>query len=1030
MSAEGVSFRCPCGRAFDVTAEAASAGVRCPGCGRVLGQPPAASGQPSEPSLEKILLDKGWITQQQLAAAQEEIRAEERQGRKMRLGQALLKSGAITPEQLRQALEMQGKTPMRCPSCGKLYNVKGYTAGTRAPCRACGVALVPPGTALAEDAGDEGPLRRVPVGEEISPAMADLIPGYRIERRLGSGGMGDVYLARQLSLDRPVAVKLLPPEMGRDQEFVQRFLSEARLAAKVNHVNLVTALDAGESGGRHYFVMEYVDGEPLSKLLRREGPLQERRALDIARQIARGLRHAHAAGLIHRDVKPPNIMIMPDGTAKLCDFGLARETGPGTAIQAGRSFSSPIYASPEQCRGEPDLDCRTDMYSLGVTLFEMLIGRPPFQAESMGDLVAKHVNEAPPSPRTLNSQISAATDQIVLTLLSKPRKARYADYDELLGAIEAALAPPRAAEASRRIETLSRRGKPPYLKWIVAGAAAVAALLVLRRMMPEKAGDGDKQDRSLPQHVRSALREARQLEEDSRGHPNRYPFVLERWKELERKYVGTPYHEIFAGPLVVFQKRVESEAASTAKLHFQEANDLVDRSRYPEALRALRAFPAGFAGTEASRRVIARIDEIDRKMHERYQEAKEAIYTHISAERFREARRDLAALKESVSFEGPEGREWGRQEYADELDALSGKIEEEYVLAQRRRDEARAKENAAQPKESDHSPADVKPPTPAEETSKPPPPPAPAPPTPPPPAPSPAKLPEPDAAAQRNAQREIQSLFKEEYSRKTPAERQALARKFIELAGQTKDDPTSRYVLYREAQDLAVAAADYDLALSAVEEMARAYAVNAAAARNAVLSAAARNARTPEELKGLAATHMRLSDDALASDDLDEADRMAAQASALARKAKDAALAGRAEGRSREIAEIRPRFERAQKAREKLAASPEDGPSHLAMGQYLCLYKGDWTSGLLHLSRGSDAPYRAAAAKDLANPSEPGPQVVAGDGWWDLGERETGLARQALRRRAAIWYERALAGLTGLTRIKIQRRIDEIRAGK
>ncbi len=1027
MSPEGVSLRCLCGRAFEVAAEAAAAGVRCPGCGRPVSSPFPSSGPLSEPGIEKILIEKGWVTQDQVKAALGRQEEEARQGRKVRLGQALLAAGTITPDQLREALAAQGKTPMRCPSCGKLYNVKGYSAGTRALCRACGLPLVPPatlGAAPVEDSGEGGALRRVPVGDAVDPILADLIPGYRIERRLGSGGMGDVYLARQLSLERLVAVKLLPPELGRAPEYVQRFLSEARAAARVMHENLVAAVDAGESGGRYYFIMEYVEGEPLNRVLRREGPLPERRALEIARHVARGLRHAHQSGLIHRDVKPSNIMILLDGTAKVCDFGLAREAGPGVAIQTGRVLSTPAYASPEQGRGEANLDHRSDMYSLGATLFEMLVGRPPFQADTPGDLLAKHVTEMPPSPRTLNSQVSPAADQLVLTLLSKPRDARFGTYDEILQAIDGALAPRPAAIPSRRIEVLAARGKPPYVKWGIAGAAVIVGLLILRSLVglipsgsPAKA-NGEK---AVPNSVESALREMRQMEADARGNPNDYPVILERWKELERLYRDTPHHSHFAGPRVQFEERMNDEATRAAEIFLHGSNVLVEGNRHPEAIQSLRGYPVGFAGTEASRRVIARIGEIDARMHERCQAGKEAIYTYIGSEKFREARRELAALKAFVTFEGPEGVQHGRPEYAGEIDALSKKIEEEYVLAKRRREEAaRAMENPPPPTE-----AKPPPPGPSAEVK---PPPTPQPPEP--PAPGPAKLPEPDAAAQKKAQQEIQGLFKEEYAKKAAADRLALARKLIETAGQTRDDPVSRYVLYREAQDLAMLAGDFELALGTVDEVARSYAVNGPSMKAAILSGAARNARTPEELKGLAGVYLRQGEDALAMDDLDEADRMIQQAAALARKAKDPALTGRAEARAKEIAEMKPRFDKAKKAREALAANPEDAAAHLALGQYLCLSKGDWTSGLLHLARSSDGLYKGAAAKDLANPAEAAPQVEAGDAWYDLGERESGAGRLALRKRASLWYERAVLNLTGLTKLKVEKRIADIRLGK
>ena len=730
MSPGGVPIRCLCGRSFEISPEAAAAGTSCPGCGRPI--PPAltSSGPAAEPSLEKILLDKGWVRPDQIQAARERIQEEERQGRRLRLGQALLQAGAVTPERLREALALQGKTPMRCPSCGKLYNVKGYTPGSRALCRACGAELALPGPTGGAGPVEEGPVvatRRAPDPGVADSLPADLVPGCRLERRLGSGGMGEVYLARRTGTEQPVAVRLLPPEMGRDPEYLQRFLSEGRSASRIAHENLAAVLEAGEAGGRCYLVSEYVEGEPLHRLLRREGPLPESRALDIARQIALGLRQAHRGGVLHRNLTPSSVMVRPDRSVKVCDLGLVRESGPGVAIQTGRTFSLPVYAAPEQCRGEPNVDHRADLYSLGVILFEMLVGRPPFQADTPGDLAAKHVLENPPSPRTLRPEISPAADQLVLTLLSKRPEARFADYDAFLEALRGLPAPRPAAAPSRRIDVLKTRRRGRFVRWIVTGAAVVLALLILKALLARlPAGSPPPSpERTVPAAVEDALREMHRLEEQNRGNPDEYPRILERWRELERQYRNTPHHALFAGPRIQFEERLASEAASSAEAHFHEANLLMEAGRPLEALRSLRDYPAGFAGTEASRRVIARIKEIDTRIQERYQAGKEAVYTYIGQEKFREAQRELEKLRASVSVADPDGNlQYARPEYAEELQALSRKIEEEYLLARRRREEARP------PKES---PPET-PPAPPSEPKPPPEPPRP-------PAPPPPRLP-------------------------------------------------------------------------------------------------------------------------------------------------------------------------------------------------------------------------------------------------------------------------------------------------
>jgi serine/threonine-protein kinase len=250
--------------------------------------------------------------------------------------------------------------------------------------------------------------------------------------------MGDVYRAQQISLDRPVALKILPSHLAEDEEFIERFVIEARAAGKLSHQNIVAAVDLGESNGRYFFVMELVRGPTLRQVIQREGAIEETRALDIARQIARGLRQACLQGLIHRDIKPANIMFTPENVAKICDFGLARDIHADPArAEPGIVGSSPAYASPEQSSGRQDLDHRTDMYSLGVTLFEMLTGKRPFAADTSAALLKKQAAEAPPDPRSLNPDITPAANQLVLRLLKKKPEQRFDSYDQLLEALDA-----------------------------------------------------------------------------------------------------------------------------------------------------------------------------------------------------------------------------------------------------------------------------------------------------------------------------------------------------------------------------------------------------------------------------------------------------------------------------------------------------------------------------------------------------------------------------------------------------------------
>ncbi len=277
--------------------------------------------------------------------------------------------------------------------------------------------------------------------EREAGAAGKRVGGYEILSKLGQGGMGAVFKARQVSMDRVVALKILPPRLAKNPEYVERFFREARSAAKLNHRNIVQAIDAGEADGYYYFAMEYVDGRPVSALLKGGEPLPEKQALEITRDVARALAHAHEAGIIHRDIKPANILVASDGTVKLADLGLARETASAeTSItQAGLALGTPDYISPEQVRGETDLDGRVDIYALGATLYHLLIGRPPYAGGTGNEVMAKHLSEPAPDAYKENPNVSRAASMAAWKAMAKDRERRYQTVQAMLRDVEAAL---------------------------------------------------------------------------------------------------------------------------------------------------------------------------------------------------------------------------------------------------------------------------------------------------------------------------------------------------------------------------------------------------------------------------------------------------------------------------------------------------------------------------------------------------------------------------------------------------------------
>jgi tRNA A-37 threonylcarbamoyl transferase component Bud32 len=266
------------------------------------------------------------------------------------------------------------------------------------------------------------------------------IPGYKILGKLGAGAMATVFKARQLSLDRVVAIKVLPRKFSANAQFIERFYAEGRAAAQLNHPNIVQAFDVAKAGDYHYFVMEFVDGRTVYDDIVKHKRYSEAEAIDIAIQTAEALVHAHERGLIHRDVKPKNIMINQDGVAKLADMGLARAMSDKEAAEAeaGKAFGTPYYISPEQIRGEKDVGPPSDIYSLGATLYHMLTGNVPFDGKNPSAVMHKHLKAELVPPDHVNPRLSAGVSEIIEMMMAKDPARRYSNSKDLLVDLRAA----------------------------------------------------------------------------------------------------------------------------------------------------------------------------------------------------------------------------------------------------------------------------------------------------------------------------------------------------------------------------------------------------------------------------------------------------------------------------------------------------------------------------------------------------------------------------------------------------------------
>ena len=349
-------------------------------------------------------------------------------------GNLALKYGYITPQQLQECIKIQQQARsagVEVKKLGEILVARGYMTGAQV------IELF---------------------RAQSSAGRRTRLENYEILAKIGKGAMGAVYKAKQISLNRLVALKILPPRLAANKAYISRFLREAQVAAKLSHENTIYVIDVGESKGVYYFAMEYVPGKTVKEMLQEREVFDERRTVEIAIQVARALEHAISYGIVHRDIKPGNIMITKkESLVKLCDFGLAKELNFSvSATTPGAVAGTPYYISPEQIRNER-IDDRTDIYSLGATMYHMVTGSVPFSGKSAPAVMAKHLHEAPIPPRQLNPKISRGLEAIILKCMAKNPSNRFQTPGELLAALQGLLTAPKRRPAVKLPRPVRRR---------------------------------------------------------------------------------------------------------------------------------------------------------------------------------------------------------------------------------------------------------------------------------------------------------------------------------------------------------------------------------------------------------------------------------------------------------------------------------------------------------------------------------------------------------------------------------------------
>ncbi|HEY3322969.1 MAG TPA: protein kinase [Planctomycetota bacterium] len=466
-------------------------------------------------------------------------------------------------------------------------------------------------------------------------APLKMIGGYELVSKIGQGAMGSVLKARQVSLDRIVALKVLPPSVAKDAQFIERFQREARASARLNHPHIVQGIDVGQDAatGLWYFAMEYVDGPSLKQVLVSEKVIPEERALKITRDVAGALECVAANGMVHRDIKPDNILMTLAGEPKLADLGLARQTKEDSNLtRSGMALGTPFYMAPEQARGESTgLDIRTDLYALGATLFHLVTGKPPFDGETTAAVMAKHLQEPPPQACKVNPQVSESTSRMIQRLMQKKKEARFQTPAELVQHIDRILTgkatgPQRAIRTTgprqpvgtrpEHFEPAAEKSSPVLLYAGIAGAvlAAVGLVYALKGRTPDQNAASVQEKKSEAAAVKPAAQTkasgagdvrarmdalfaaAQQFE---RANAEDFPAIQRKYEDVIANAKRVPEgaetvakaQDAAAGA----RQRAEKAAASVLQALEEKAQPLITANDYDGALAVFAEVPPKLA---------------------------------------------------------------------------------------------------------------------------------------------------------------------------------------------------------------------------------------------------------------------------------------------------------------------------------------------------------------------------------------------------------------------------------------------------
>ena len=484
------------------------------------------------------------------------------------------------------------------------------------------------------------------------------IGGFQLIEEIGRGGMGTVYKARQISMDRLVALKVLPPNLAKNKAYIDRFFKEARAVARLSHVNIIQGYDVGEASGYYYFAMEYIDGESLAAKLAREATISEIEALNIVEQVARALAHAQStAGIIHRDIKPDNIMLTKSGMAKLADLGLAKMVGDKTVLTAG----TPHYVSPEQGCGSPLVDTRSDIYSLGATLFHMLTGTPPFTGNTPREIIEKHVSQEVQSARDLNPALSTNVCRLISTMMAKKPEERYQTPAELLDDIrlvKQGVPPQKGLKLAGGGAGASRPTRRSSTTWPVAVAVAfmiicggVAALFLAKANRSTSTADGTgdpgtggHSGSTQAEQSADALAEAEAFEAQNGWKLSE---IIEKYEAVAAQYPQSPAAATASQRAQEVRAKRERNAQSTFNSIKAKADAKAAEEHYSEALDVYNGYPDRLRFGKWNSRIDAEKKKIQAKARDRLAQLQAKARELADKHQYTEA---IDALRPGLAF--------------------------------------------------------------------------------------------------------------------------------------------------------------------------------------------------------------------------------------------------------------------------------------------------------------------------------------------------------------------------------------------